>query len=82
MKKIYNPTNENFSVKYDINGDGQSQTFTIHAGEIEAYEDIVADHIAKHLAHKITEKTKGKGSYEDAFDKAIKLITDMKDLAL
>lgn len=82
MKKLYNPLSEDFTLKYDINGDGNPVTYTLHAGEIEEFPLSVAENIAKHLAHKITETTKGKGTYEAAFDKAVKLITDMKELEL
>lgn len=78
--KIYNPLNENFTTTYDINGDGNPISFTLHAQEIESFETPVALHLAHHLAHQIAQKTHGKGTYEAAFEKAYKQITDLKDL--
>lgn len=50
---VYNPTNEEFSVQYDVNGDGNPVTFTLKAMDIEYFDPVVAEHIKKHLADKI-----------------------------
>lgn len=72
--KLYNPTSNNFTISYDINGDGIPQAFTLHAGEIEPFDTAVAIHIRKHLGHEIAQSLRGKGIYEDALEKAYKLI--------
>lgn len=74
MKKLYNPTSKDFTVSYDIKGDGQPQQFTIHSEEMESFDEPVAEHIKKHLAHQIAVSIKGKGTYEDAYKKAKRMI--------
>jgi hypothetical protein len=78
--KIYNPLNENFTTTYDTNGDGNPLRYTLHAQEIESFDDPIAKHLAHHLAHKIAQKNHGKGTYEMAYEKAYKQITDLGDL--
>jgi len=50
---VYNPLSEDFSVTYDISGRGEPVLFTVHAGEIEFFEPVVARHVKKHLVDKI-----------------------------
>lgn len=50
---VYNPTDEEFSVQYDVNEDRSPITFTIKPLDIEYFEPSVANHIKKHLADKI-----------------------------
>lgn len=59
LKPIYNPTWEDFTVTYDINGDKRPESFTIHAQEIAYFEPVIADHIKLHLGKKLV-MTSGK----------------------
>jgi hypothetical protein len=72
--KLYNPTSEDFHIKHDTNGDRNPQSYILHAEEIEAFEEPVAEHIKNSLAHKIAPTIQGKGGYDVAFAKAIKMI--------
>lgn len=76
MKKIklYNPLKSDFSVKMDYNNDRNPITFTIHAGEIESYDESVAEHIKDHLAKRIAQEIRGNGTWEDAYEKALRQI--------
>ena len=53
---IFNPDTEDFSVKYDINGDKNPETFTIKARDIAYFPEAVANHIKKHLANHLLNK--------------------------
>ena len=53
---VFNPDIEDFSVKYDINGDGNPVTFTIRSLESEPFEPVIAEHIIKHLATHLLHK--------------------------
>ncbi len=55
MTKVYifNPLNEDFDVKYDINNDRNPVTFTIKAKETASYEKVIADHFKQALAVRI-----------------------------
>ena len=75
--KIRNPLMSNFSVPMDANNNGIPILFTIHAGEIESFPEPVAIHIKDHLAKKIAQETRGNGTYEDAYNNAIKEIEDV-----
>jgi len=52
-KAVFNPLEEDFTVQYDINGDNKPVPFTSRAGEIQFFEEVIADHIIKHLVDKI-----------------------------
>lgn len=68
---IFNPLTENFSVTYDINGDGKPKKFTIPAQEIVFFEEkFLVRHIKKHLADKIVQKKDYKPNPEIAYAKA------------
>ena len=47
---IFNPDIKDFSVKYDINEDGNPVTFTAPARETSYFSPRIAHHVAKHLA--------------------------------
>lgn len=50
MKKaLYNPLNQDFYVKYDINGDMNPVEFTANAMAISYFEEPVWEHVRKHL---------------------------------
>ena len=53
---IFNPDIEDFSVKYDINGDGSPATFTIRSLESDSFSPVIAKHITKHLANYLLHK--------------------------
>ena len=72
--KIFNPLSKDFSVTYDIKGDGDPVLYIIHAGEAETFEKPVADHIKDHLAKHIAQIKRGNGTYEDAYNAAVKEI--------
>ncbi|MHC4269153.1 MAG: hypothetical protein ACYSWS_03425 [Planctomycetota bacterium] len=50
---VFNPLNEDFTVKYDINNDRNPVAFTIKAKEVSEFNKIVADHLKKHLANRL-----------------------------
>lgn len=76
---IYNPDTEDFTKTYDINGDGKPVPFTIHAGEIERFPRIIAEHLKKHLAKHLTFKRGwAKSNYEDKLGEMTTLI-EVKD---
>ena len=52
-KHIFNPLLKDFVTTYDINEDGHPVTFVARAQEITAFDPIVADHIASHLADEV-----------------------------
>ena len=47
---LFNPLNSDFTVKYDIEGDGKPKQFTAKAQEITWHDPVIAKHIKKHLA--------------------------------
>lgn len=50
MKKfLFNPLNENFKIKYDINGDSNPEEFCINGMSLEAFDEPLYSHIRKHL---------------------------------
>lgn len=75
-KALYNPLLEDFSVNYATD-DNPPITYTIHSLEIETFPTFIANHIIKHLAHKIVTSRGVKTNYEDDFNEAVKEITDI-----
>lgn len=76
---IYNPDTEDFTRTYDINENGQPVSFTIHAGEIEKFPKVIAEHLKKHLAKHLTNKRGwAKSNYEDKHNEMLSLI-EVKD---
>jgi hypothetical protein len=65
---IFNPLNEDFSVKYDVKKD-KPITFTIKAKEVAEFEEYIAKHIKKHLANRIFDV---KGDYKKDRDMQMK----------
>ena len=51
--KLLNPLKEDFSVKYDINGDANPIEFTAKAGKITTFDELVGNHMKKHLVEQI-----------------------------
>lgn len=47
---IFNPLNDDFTVKYDENGNGDPVSFTIKAKSVAKFAPHIANHITKHLA--------------------------------
>lgn len=74
LVKLYNPLGEDFHTQYDTNGNRNPIHYTLHAQEIESFEEPVAVHIKNTLAHQIARELQGKGGYEVAFEKAKKMI--------
>jgi hypothetical protein len=57
MKKfLYNPLNDDFSVKYDINGDLNPEEFVISGMSLESFEEPLYSHMKKHLITFIANK--------------------------
>lgn len=56
MKTVYNPDSEDFTFKYDIDGNGNPKSFIIRAFDYVELEDYLADHAIKHLANKLLDK--------------------------
>jgi hypothetical protein len=50
---VYNPLNEDFTVKYDIRGNKNPKAFTLKAKEIAQFDRVIANHLKKHLANKM-----------------------------
>lgn len=69
MKKtIFNPSSQDFSITYDINNDSNPVEFTIEALQYKEFPEVVANHIADHLAKKIAFEEGWKGSnYDDKY---------------
>ncbi len=67
---LFNPDTKDFTVTYDINGDGEPLPFTIHAKEYEQFEPVIAEHITKHLARHLVFSRGIKANFEADFDKA------------
>lgn len=74
LKKLYNPLSRDFTVTYDIHETGEPVAFTIHAEEIESFEEPVALHIAGHLAYELAQQIRGRGTFEDAKARALEMI--------
>lgn len=72
-KSIYNPDKEDFTASY-ANEDNTPAEYTLHAGEIETYPTYLADHIAKHLAHKLVTTRGIKTNYEDDIKEMLTII--------
>ncbi len=53
---LFNPLNEDFTAKYDINNDRNPIAFTIKAKSVAYFDPPIAAHIKKHLATAIFEK--------------------------
>lgn len=54
MKKIlFNPLKRDFSVNYDINGNGKPLTFTARSMTITRFDEPIYDHVKKHLITEI-----------------------------
>jgi len=50
MKKaLYNPISNDFSVTYDINGDGHPLKFVAPSMTISYFEEPIFSHVRKHL---------------------------------
>ena len=62
-KMIFNPDIEDFSIPYD-NDNGQ-QIYTLPALSLRLFPTNVANHIKKHLAHKLYFSRGQKSNYED-----------------
>lgn len=72
---LYNPLSTDFTVTYDINGDGQPEAYTIHAQEIEYFPPVIAQHLTHHLAKEVTSIRGTAGSnWEAELEKATKEI--------
>lgn len=56
---LYNPSKEDFTVTWD------SKPYTLHSEELEKFPMYLANHIAKHLAHKLVMERGVKTNYDD-----------------
>lgn len=66
---VFNPLNEDFSVKYDVNNDKNPVSFTIIAKETAKFDKHVVKHLKKHLADRMFDV---KGDYRKAREPQIK----------
>lgn len=57
------------------NEDNSPHVYTLHAGEIETYPAYIANHIAKHLAHKLVTQRGVRTNYEADLKEMIAMIT-------
>lgn len=64
-KTILNPSSHDFTITYDINEDNDPVSYTIHALQHEEFPEVIADHIAEHLATEIAFKEGWRGSNYD-----------------
>lgn len=71
---LYNPTKDNFSTTYDINGDGNPVAYTIASEEIAYFEPAIAEHMKKHLANKLVNEMSEKTNYIDNYKEALNRI--------
>lgn len=71
---IYNPDSEDFSTTYDLDGNKQPLRYTLHAKEYGIFPSAVAEHLQKHLAHKIVMKRGVKTNYADEYQQVLKEI--------
>jgi hypothetical protein len=77
MFTVKNPTRNDFSVTYDVNGDTNPVTFSVPAFDLVRFED---EKIGKHVAHHLTQHIVGnvegvKTNYQDDYDRVYKEIT-------
>lgn len=73
---VHNITKDDFTVTYDTNQDGNPVEYTVEAGEIREFPIAIADHVKKHLAHKITNIRGIKiNRYEEEYAAAMKEIS-------
>lgn len=56
---IFNPTRDDFTISYDIDGDNTPEPFTVRAREGIKIKRFIADHIAKKLKDEIVGKMQG-----------------------
>lgn len=70
---LYNPTSEDFTVTYDVEGNNKPSSFTVPAKEIKTFSNKIGTHVRKHLADHIVNKRNllgGRASeevYKDVF---------------
>jgi hypothetical protein len=79
MKKLnlYNPLREDFSVTYDLKGDGNPELFTIPSKEIKTFEEPIASHVRKHLADAVLDK-----KYKTGYAVDLQLIEIKKEITI
>jgi hypothetical protein len=63
--RLFNPSKNSFSTTYDINGNGSPLMFTIDGLDFADFNDIVGEHMKKHLADFILNE---RGIKTNAFD--------------
>ena len=49
MRALFNPTNKDFSVTYDIHETGIPETYTVKSMETEYFDEPIFSHVKKHL---------------------------------
>lgn len=84
MQKIpvYNPLVTDFIITYDINEDSKPVTYTARAQEITYFDnEVVADHVKKHLVDAILNKRGVKVSWRVDRIKVLGEIS-LKDMSL
>jgi hypothetical protein len=72
---VYNPLLKDFTARYDINEDGNPESFTIPALEIGYFKPFLANHIKKHLATKILNERGVQTNWEDDYNKVLEEIS-------
>jgi hypothetical protein len=72
LRYLYNPSKEDFIITWD------GEPHTLHSEELEPFPTYLADHIAKHLAHKLVMERGVKTNYDDDIKLMLKEIeTDL-----
>lgn len=61
---VYNPTNDDFTVTYDL-GKDKPTPFTVKAGDIAEFPEFIANHVKKHLTNHIYNIRGRKNNSED-----------------
>jgi len=72
---VFNPLKSDFSVTYDVNGTGAPVTFTVQAHKTAEFDEVVANHVKKHLATAVYDLRGGKTNNEDDMKAIMKELT-------
>ncbi len=72
-KSIYNPSKEDFTTTF-ANEENVPIPYTAPSQEISTFPTYIANHIAKHLCHKLIMERGIKKNYQDDYDLMMKQI--------
>ena len=73
--QVYNPLRNDFSVTYDVDGTGTPHTFTAIGYQVTEFDEVVANHVKKHLANAIYDERGGTTNPEDDMRAIMKELT-------